>query len=381
MKYVVSVNGAEWDILEALCLDPIGLGGIEKITWLLNSEKFSWGELIEQATLHKMMSLLAFNIVHHIDRKKVFIPKLIFQLFEGCLSLNIHKTNLFRKEAARISDLLGNNGVKFAGTKGIAYESSVYKGNGSRNFEGDIDFMILPEDAEKVDRLLIENGYITGDYVKESNTVKPYKREKHLSYKLYPDHLLPRTVVTNDPLMKFLNIDFACSFTWYKGEYDVNLNEAFAKLHMQQIPGTSTLLPVLQEDYAFIFTILHLFREAWFFEKWNKLEQDVNLMKFADVILVYKTFFPEGNLDSLREKIEMYKITEPFFWVCKHLDKTFNLSITEALQLKSSKDDSFLNSAYLNSNEVMHWKGSMKERLFRKEKGKLFATSHADEKM
>ncbi|MFL5739967.1 MAG: nucleotidyltransferase family protein [Flavisolibacter sp.] len=361
----------EWQILKLISIGIEANTKNRELIELFQSPEFSWGELIEQAILHRVLPLLAHTILYKLKSSELFIPVKIYQHFEQSLELNIYKTKIYRREAAKIAELLRRNGVIFAGTKGIAYESTLYQANGSRHL-GDIDFMIRPADRSKASNILLENGYKQGEYDVATNSVIPHPRETQIAYKLHPDHLLPIAVVTDDLFFKYIKFDVACSFTWHNSGFDVDMNEMLADTNEQQIPGFEAMLPVLNEENAFIFTILHLFKEAWFFEIWDEIQQDVNLMKFRDVITLYNNSVKSSQIPSLQNKIKKYGLTDPFYWVCHHLDNTFGFSLCDSLDLHLAQDPKYLNTAFSNKEKVAIWKGTMDDRLFAKSKKALF---------
>ena len=361
----------EWEVLEQLCVGLDSEDSKSKVLKVVSTETFDWGELLEQAIVHKLFSLLSFHVVNTFS-SDIPVHKLIFQTFENQLELNLYKTKIFRSEASKLVEILSNEGILFAATKGIAYESSIYNSNGSRNFETDIDFMIDPDARTKVTSVLKKNGYQVGEYDRSSNSVVPHPREEELKFKLYPDHLLPYTVVTNDPLCKYLNIDIAFSFTWFNSEYVLPVCDALVDRKFQNIPGEKNQLPVLSDEYALIFTALHLFREAWFYEKWVKIGQDVNLMKFSDIINLSKAIYPGFDHAKFQQIIENCGLSKPLYWVFEHLDRTFGQSFVKDYNIQKVNDENYLNSAFTANQQLLYWTGSMRERLFIKDKRSLF---------
>ena len=72
--------------------------------------------------------------------------------------------------------------------------------------------------------------------------------------------------------------------TWTKSPFDVPVEEALKDPVEQPVPGMPGVnLPCFRPIYQFLFTVLHLFREAWL-QKFVDFGNDVGLMKFGDVI-------------------------------------------------------------------------------------------------
>ena len=162
-------------------------------------------------------------------------------------------------------------------TKGIAFESTLYGGLGTR-FMNDIDFMIAPRDREAAMSVIQELGFRPFfEYAKDA-------RREEISSRLNQDHLpkLARTV--DEPGIRTIQLDVANSLTWTKSPFDVPVEEALEDRVEQSVPGMSGVtLPCFRPIYQFLFTVLHLFREAWL-QKFVDFGNDVGLMKFGDVI-------------------------------------------------------------------------------------------------
>ena len=372
--------GIEWKLLELVC------GGIEEeknmqqIQSILDSSNLHWGELMEQAIRHKILPLLADAIISTQQTKetvqdkevhlKKSIPVMVAKHLKQALDFNKYKTDIFRKYAFAIGKRLEQAGIQYCVTKGISFETTLYKGRGVRNFDHDIDIMVRQADEEKVAEVLASLGYEIGQYDPFKNIINPMPRKELMIYKMYPDHLPPYVALTDD-IIGAIGIDFSFSFTWHNSPYTVSLENAFAGTRTINYPGTEEKLRVFDPVYQFIFTALHLFREAWF-ERWIEFEQDVNLLKFTDMILMWKTYREAIETGDLKVLLIQYDIIAPVTWVLEHLDRTFETDTISTLELQQFVDEKMLFSAYGSNGEEKTWKGSMKKRLYLRNTSELF---------
>lgn len=365
--------GVEWAILELMCLDLENEARQKTFVELMSSGQVHWGELLEQALNHKVLPLLAFHTRTGILRD--IVPWFLWLHMQTTLELNRHKTAIYRQAAAEIVNALDSYGVRFVATKGIAFESTLYEGNGTRNFKTDIDFMVAPKDKDIVINALQQLGYEMGDFSWSSGTIRPHRREDMIIYQLHPDHIPIMSKLTGDPLVKSISIDFATSLTWAESPYQVPIEVALADICRQPIPGhPDTFLPVFSPFFQFGFTILHLFREAWF-EKWLKVGQDVNLSKFIDVIRLWQYCVSHEYHSSFVAQMEKFSITAPLLWVLEHIDRTWHTTTVSTLDMKNRIDESFLFSLNASDGEWRHWQGTMRERLHCKERKTLLEGS------
>ncbi len=374
--------GAEWDLLELVCMGVDDEQRLRQVQDILDHGKVHWGELLEQAIRHKVLPLLAEAIISTqqtdktVQDKEVHlhqaIPVMVAKHLQQVLDTNKYKTAMFRSHALKIGKALHEAGVQYCVTKGISFESTIYKGRGGRNFDHDIDFMIRQSDGEKASAVLAKLGYEIGQYDPFKNTINPMPRKELMIYKMHPDHLPPYVGLTGDPLVGAIGIDFSFSFTWFNSTYHVPLERAFEETRAVSFPGIADgQLFMFNPVYQFIFTSLHLFREAWF-ERWIEFEQDVNLLKFTDIVRLWIAYGEEIKASGFSDLLVAFGITKPVTWVLEHMDRTFNMDVVDTLELRDHVDVGMLFSAYSADGEERPWNGTMRKRLFLKGAEGLF---------
>ena len=361
---------SEWRLLELVSLGLETEGTAIEFDEILQNPRLDWGEVLDQALRHKVIQLLAHTVA--AQRAWASLPRFLSEHLRETLRVNRHRIRLYREAAVEIATVLRQRDLRFACTKGIALESSVYLGEGER-YMVDIDFMIEPHAREVVTSVLKELGYELGYHDWRRGYLHRFTRPELIAYRLNPDHLPPFVRSTDDALVSHLHVDFACSLTWTQCEYQPSVAEALADVCYQPVPGlTGREIPILNTHYQFIFTILHLFREAWK-EQWLDLEQDVNLIKFADVVRIWRRGEATLRTTEFRARLEYEKIVEPVAWVLVHLDRTFGTSLARTLELDQRVSPQFLNSAAgLAGATRRQWRGTMRDRLQTRRRRELF---------
>ncbi|HCT79605.1 MAG TPA: hypothetical protein DGG94_16745 [Micromonosporaceae bacterium] len=365
--------GIEWSLLEATVragADPSKLPDFDST---LAQNDIDWGELIEQALRHKLLPLIALHLTAEPVRNR--IPWPIRLHLDRSLAVNRHFLGIYRHTAARVVEALAQAGVTTAGTKGIALESTIYGADGSR-YMNDLDFMVQAHDRVAAVESLERIGFVVGDYNAGRKAVVPHSRREEVIYRLNPDHIPIMALTTGDTIAPAVRLDIAYSLTWARSEYDVPVSAAFATLTEQAIPGVpGTNLPVLAPDFQFIFTALHLFREAWL-DRWlgDGDDQDVNLAKFGDVLRLWQ-MHGDGLAIGLLATIEQFDLVRPMAWVTEHLDRLFGTSVTAAAGLSGRLDETMLSAAYAPGGGLRHWKGTMRDRLVSKHRRQLLEST------
>jgi hypothetical protein len=354
--------GPEWAILELLARGIVDDPERQMVRDLLLTETLEWGELLEQALRHKMLPMLAYHIISAGLRFDV--PRSIYQHLESALDWNRCQIEIFRRETVRIAQGLAGRGIRFVVTKGMTFESTLYGGLGTRQMN-DIDFMITARDREAVLSVMRDLGFRPFfEWAKDP-------RLEEISSRLNPDHLPKLARDIDQPGTRTINVDVANSLTWTRSPFDVPVEEALKGRVEQPVPGMRGVrVPCFRPTYQFLFTVLHLFREAWL-QKFVEFGSDVGLMKFGDVICLVDRDRDELTGGQLHRIMEANNVTHAVAWVLRHMDETFHTHTLELLALERHGDEELLAAQMRSSGYVGAWGQSMRERLQSKTRGSL----------
>jgi Uncharacterised nucleotidyltransferase len=354
--------GSAWTILELLARGIVDDPERQMARDLLLTPTLDWGELLEQALRHKMLPMLAHHIISAGLRFDV--PTSIYLHLESALEWNRWQIEVFRRETVRVAEALAGRGIHFVVTKGMTFESTLYDSLGTRHMN-DMDFMITPQDREVVLAAMHELGFRQFlEWAKDA-------RREEISSRLNRDHLpkLARTI--DQPGIRIVQVDVANSLTWAKSPFDVPVEEAIENPVEQPVPGIpGVAIPAFRPIYQFLFTVLHLFREAWL-QKFVDFGSDVSLMKFGDVIRLIDRDRDELANGELRRVMEAHNVTHPVAWVLRHLDETFQTDTLGLVALESHGDEQLL-AAQMQAGGYVRASGqSMRERLQSKARGSM----------
>ena len=358
--------GPEWTLLELLARGIVDDSEGEMARDLLQADHLNWGELLEQALRHKMLPTLAQLVISSGLRFEV--PMSIYLHLESVLEWNRWQIDVFRGEMVRVAQRLAGRDVSFVVTKGMTFESTLYDNLGTRHMY-DIDFMIAPRDRETVMGIMKELGFRTFfEWAKDA-------RREEISSLLNRDHLPKLMRSIDQPGIRIINIDVANSLTWTNSPFDVPVEEALenpVQLPVQGLPDTT--VPGFRPIYQFLFTVLHLFREAWL-QKFVDFGNDVGLMKFGDVVRLIERNRKELTDGELRRVMEVHHVTHPVAWVLRSMDETFKTRTVELLALERHGDEEHLAPLMQSRAYVDTCGQSMRERLQSKTRGSVRASA------
>jgi hypothetical protein len=360
--------GVEWTILELLARGVVDDSERQMLRDLLVTKSLNWGELLEQALRHKMVPMLAHHIIS--NELRFDVPTPIFLHLESALEWNRWQIDVYRRNAVRVAQGLADRDIEFVVTKGIAFESTLYGSLGTR-FMNDIDFMIAPRDRETVLSVMQELGFQPFfEYAKD-------QRREEISSRLNQDHLPKLARAVDEPGIKTIQLDVANSLTWAKSPFDVPVEEGLKDRVEQSVPGMAGVtLPCFRPIYQFLFTVLHLFREAWL-QKFVDFGNDVGLMKFGDVIRLIDRDSKELTDGELMRIMETHHVTDAIAWVLRRTDETFHTGTLELLALEKRGDEQLLASQMQSKGYVNASGASMRQRLQSKARSSLLPATPA----
>ena len=350
--------GLEWNILELACLGVVK-DKDKRLTALLGTETVHLGELIEQSIRHNLLPLVA----HAVEgcSPPAHLSGQVRGFLRSHLNLNRHRNRILTRESLRVVDRLRTLGITVACTKGVVFQFMLYEEPATRTMF-DVDMMIHPQDRDRVAKAMIELGYVVGEYDWTARSIVDLPRHKAIMYRLSPDHLPHHLRLTQDPLVPYVSIDFANSLTWTKSPWHIPMEEVLAKTTSVPTVDTREIahseLPTLLLPYSFLFTVLHLFREAWL----QRTSRRTKLVQFCDIAR-----FWHREREVLQRRlpaiIKRHNLAKPLAWVCGHTDALFGTRIAEELAIRGEASDRWLHSARGIDGSDLLWAGSMRDRL------------------
>lgn len=361
--------GPEWSALELLAGRPAPTDSPNRLADLFREPNFRLAELVEQAMRHK----LVYRLAGYVERSapEIRLDPGVGESLSTLLRANRHRVAILRRETLAVANALRERGVRFACTKGIIFESLLYAGDGTRAMR-DVDLMIGPADRGTVVDVMTGLGFTPGRYNWRSGTIE-LDRRTELTYKLNPDHLPHFGRLLDDPILPCVMIDVANSFTWTNSPWQIPPEVCLAGRREQSLPGSSATLPRLAPETQFLFTILHVFREAWLAQSTN-FGLEVDLAKFSDLLHGFhkeRTEIFDGGFVDL---IDEFELGEPVLWVLEHLERTLHPGILDALGWAELASEEWLASAQGFGGKRLTWRGTMRERLWSRDRPALFST-------
>jgi hypothetical protein len=351
----------EWTLLELLCFPASSVQRREEFVSLVKSHELEWANLVSNAIAHKLFGGLALALSSL--QLSGCVPGHLYKYAQNFLYLNKEKNAVFARAATEVSRALGAKRIEHAFTKGLTAEVDIFRPNGEREM-GDLDIAIAFENRSEAIAAMEELGFMSGLPVIEGSEffIRPFDRRMQIIYSMAPDHIPHFTRPTGLASCPAVVVDFSHDMLWYGNPFGFSLSDCFGA-GLRSFPCFEKQLPSFSLEVQFLWTILHLFRDAWLLTTMH-FEKDVMLSKFRDVIYYWQAYGESLRSSQLKKLIRLGNIEAPVSWVLSHTDATFGTRIVSELEFERRPSQQFLHSACIDRGRtIVKWEGSMKDRI------------------
>lgn len=309
-----------YNTLHSACLLNLGSSHISSFKEGIRTKEFSWYHFLSICIKNKVVGLVYFNILQSELIK--LLPDQINFSFRYIFQGTSQKTKELCQERDRLLKEFSKENLRVYPLKGAILAEHCYPDYGTRSML-DIDFYVSRQDSEAVHKIMIDSGYINGDYDEDSDLIVPFD-SSNLAIRLRDKINLP-TYARKSLHSRCMYIDFSkdISYTSKEGMSDLIISEGEFQF------GTTTSLNC---NGFFIHLCCHLYKEATNIE-WAEIDQDINYIKFLDVYLFYQKFKEKMDFDVLKETSEKVGV---FDQVLKVLEIVSTMFQEEVFKIKYS---------------------------------------------
>ena len=153
----------------------------------------------------------------------------------------------------------------------------IYK-EGERN-GNDIDILVSQKDLSNISEVLRALGFRQGRYDSKERKFIGFSREEILTRRMNRGETAPYLLMTEDPLLPFVEVDVNFSLHNLPGDKDV---DGFLE-NTKIINGVRTL----EQNKFFLHLLAHQYKEISLYDMWRR-NKNQSLYKFLDIYLFLK---------------------------------------------------------------------------------------------
>nr|WP_145404295.1 nucleotidyltransferase family protein [Paenibacillus xylanexedens] len=307
---------------------------------------------------HKVLPLVTPHLIRLDNFKaiKLEYKKVMNHAYQG----NRIKNELMAEELKLILEQAREKNVELIPLKGAWLIPHVYKDPGLR-ISNDLDFLVSLEQGQAISEMLQHMGYKPGHYDWASDHVTEVSEEEVLQWSTRSGNLHPHMKRVNNGFAKYIGVDFS---------YDVDLTRTFiASGGLQRGACTRELYSVPAKclgtvDFL-IHLAIHLYKEASH-ERWVRIDQDINLIKFCDVREYILAHVQELEWSEVAARSKELAAEEALYYALYYLKMIFNDPFVDQVQgyLSISGEDILKRYVAMEGGQESTWQTSFFDRFF-----------------
>lgn len=307
-----------------------------------NDEEFGeldFSKLFGEIVLNRVEGMAYQNLE---KMKKVKFPKVFKNALKKLYYQNCVLTEEYICSLKYLASILKGATFNYALLKGAVLNTLLYQ-KGLR-LSNDIDILIAECDIDKCQKLLINNGFVQGEYKEGEGIIQATRKDVIMSRMNYGETIPFLKIYNNDIIM--VDINFSLDYKPQKGHRIVeSMLQEKRKIQLEEY----NFFSLCKEDF-FIHLCCHLFKEATTIN-WVKDKRDLMLYKFSDINLCLHTFMSEKIVSQIVFKSERNGLQKEVYYTIKNTQEIFptlrnNRYANFILDSLSIDDISFMKAIY-----------------------------------
>lgn len=260
----------------------------------------------------------------------------------------------------------------YAVIKGAVLSQALY-GDPFLRTSGDIDVLIRREDADRVKKLLLANGFVQGRVT--DHGIEPFNRREILFQTVMSHQTAPYIKETGNRMCPYVNLDVNMDVLWGECNEKADMNVVLSHTEESSLLGIS--FQKLPPEMEFLSLCLHHYKDM------NSLYLlaggSLHLGLFCELYDYLRNVRPDAQ--KLHEACNRLQVGR-YLYVCLYdTQRIFESEVIEPYLevLEASKDDSLPDTFGLNDRERQEWSLGLLERLFHPDLSQFLQEQLTDE--
>ncbi|MER5214823.1 nucleotidyltransferase family protein [Streptomyces sp. NPDC002838] len=324
---------------------------------------FDWGHFLDQAARHRVLPLIARNLLrHHLhlgDRGLALVP---YQwLFESAYYGNRSRNRGLADAFGTVIRELTSAGIRYAVRKGPVVIERLYRDPGLRRMS-DLDLLVEREAAPEIGSLLKSLGYSQGRVSENGQAVEEYSRTARIFWRMNVNNELPYVKMANVDHIQAFHVDLCLNIFQPLSESSVEVADLLDRRIGTVVCGENSYALALEDQ--FIDLCAHLHKEAttlFYIEEGT----DLHVVKFLDVALSYADIQDRGAWPSVCRRVGDYHAERSVYYALHHASLLYpDLAPHAGFDELRPADCRYLDEFGELDGKPQKWSSSFLDRLF-----------------
>lgn len=351
----------EIDLILLLTRTSLSDADIGEVVRLVESRP-DWDYILTQATRHRVLQLIAWNISRfNLEELDPFLLA-NFDTFVAALQYQRCRNEKLIGELRTVLDALGQCAHPYVLRKGMHVAASAYPEIGLRPMK-DVDLLIDREHADSFDEELRDLGYVAGRPARNPLRIVPTTLREQAYWRLYTQNLPTYYKITDDAYLGILAVDLAVSLS----VPDRSRNRLTRTiLHGARKIGIRDLkVPACSPVHLILDIALHIYKESTTLFYLNRLKHQ-RLIQYCDLRQVIETHKQDCNWSELIELATEIGAETNLFYSLYHLECLYPTTVPDCVlaQLDKPERRSALEEYGASEGEPLRWELPFIDRMF-----------------
>lgn len=311
----------------------------ESLSEIFN-EPLDWGFIAGQLMCHRLGGYVYFGLT--LEQRNQILPEFRKNL-ELLIKAQKMQVRNIAKEVLPVIKELNLNGIRYAGLKGLIFNTTIYQIGERRS--NDTDFLVLEEDLIKLDEILRRNGYIQ-TFLPNGEHLEASKKDKLIQRMNYHD-LVPYVKKVESDLIEYNSLDINFHFDSKDNDITRKVLEKGTvnyENELYQVKG-------LPWELNLAHLCVHFYREASN-SLWIPGREDLTLYKLIDIANEIRMNDFASHAKEWCLTIKELQLQQAAFYTLYHLSLFYPKLVPDlTLKYLEPMDTSFLNKVSISGED------------------------------
>ncbi len=262
----------------------------------------SINNLLGDIITNRVVGIAYHNILKY---REFIVPNEFMSALKVIFNEDVEKSKHFKNDIKYISDIFKAVKFDYALLKGAFLTTKLYD-SGLRT-SNDIDVLINEKDITSCQNILLENGFVQGEYKKTEGIIPATRREIITSRMNFGETIPFVKLIDGEPL--YIDLNFSVDFkpsgtnTIVSELLNNTIAVAFENVSFRTLHMTDFLIHLC----------CHLYKEATTIN-WVRDNRDLQLYKFSDINVFLNEFHSEEYFEKLYDRIEYFEVSKECYY-------------------------------------------------------------------